>query len=174
MRLLFEIDRKDYDPNGTVGRRPSVRGIIRRGEKLALVHSRVYDYYKFPGGGYEPGEDDAAALIREVREETGLSVKPDSITPFGYCVRRCKGSIEDIFVQENFYYFCDVTGEIGAQTLDAYEDEEGFALAFVTPEEAIEVNRTHHHGAKQAHPRFLSMIERENRVLALLCEQEKA
>ena len=30
MRLLFEIDTKDYDPNGKAFVRPSVRGIIIR------------------------------------------------------------------------------------------------------------------------------------------------
>jgi 8-oxo-dGTP diphosphatase len=29
-----------------------------------------------PGGRVEPGEDDAAALVREMREETGLEVVP--------------------------------------------------------------------------------------------------
>ena len=47
MRLLFEIDTKDYDPNGKPFVRPSVRGIIIRDGKVAMVHSLKYDYYKF-------------------------------------------------------------------------------------------------------------------------------
>ena len=39
MRLLFEIDTKDYDPNGKAFVRPSVRGIIIRDGKVAMVHS---------------------------------------------------------------------------------------------------------------------------------------
>ena len=34
MRLLFEIDTNDYNKNGTVFVRPSVRGIIIKGEKI--------------------------------------------------------------------------------------------------------------------------------------------
>ena len=56
MRTLFCIDTKDYDPNGTTYVRPSVRGIIVRDGKVAMVHSRKYNYSKFPGGGLEAGE----------------------------------------------------------------------------------------------------------------------
>lgn len=47
------------------------------------------------------------ALIREVREETGLIVIPDSIDEFGSVVRRQKSnkSPNTIFEQENFYFF---------------------------------------------------------------------
>ena len=44
VRALFEIDTKDYDPNGTAFVRPSVRGIILRDGKVAMVHSLKYDY----------------------------------------------------------------------------------------------------------------------------------
>lgn len=46
--------------------------------KVLLVHSKKYGYLKFPGGGIESGEDHVQALCREVREETGLEVIPDS------------------------------------------------------------------------------------------------
>ena len=55
MRLLFELDAKDYDLDGKVLVRPSARGIIIKDGKVAMVHSMRYDYYKFPGGGLEPG-----------------------------------------------------------------------------------------------------------------------
>ena len=51
MRILFEIDKKDYNINGTSFIRPSARGIIIRNDRLAMVHSLKYDYYKYPGGG---------------------------------------------------------------------------------------------------------------------------
>ena len=66
MRLLFQLDTRDYDPNGKAFVRPSVRGIIIRAGKVGMVHSQKYDYYKFPGGGVEAGESRHQALIREV------------------------------------------------------------------------------------------------------------
>ena len=56
MRLLFEIDTKDYDINGTAFVRHSARCINIKNGKVAMVHSLKYDYYKFPGGGIEKGE----------------------------------------------------------------------------------------------------------------------
>jgi len=74
MRILFEIDKKDYIPNGSVFKRPSARAIIIKDRKIAMVYSKKYNYYKFPGGGIENGECMEDALIREVSEETGLCV----------------------------------------------------------------------------------------------------
>ena len=111
MRLLFEIDAKNYDPCGKIFERPSVRAIILRDGKVGMVYSQKYSYYKFPGGGIESGEDHLAALVRETREEVGLSVKPDSVRDFGYVHRLQKdytGNAE-IFVQDNFIIFARLT-----------------------------------------------------------------
>lgn len=101
MRELFVIDLKNYKPEGTVGKRPSVRGIILKDGKVAMMHSLKYDYYKLPGGGIEDGENYEETLIREVKEESGLIVKKESVKEFGYVRRLEKGLIEDIFIQEN-------------------------------------------------------------------------
>ena len=91
MRTLFEMDKKNYDSSGKVFYRPSVRSIIIRGGRVAMVHSLMYDYYKFPGGGIESGETRHQALIRETAEESGLCVVPDSnrkerqTGDFGFC-----------------------------------------------------------------------------------------
>ena len=170
MKLLFEIDTKDYPENGSVGRRPSVRGIIIRGGKIVMVHSLKYDYYKFPGGGIEPGETQEQALIREIREEAGLNVMPESIRPFGRVLRRQKGYYEDIFIQENYYYFCGAEDTAGEQTLDDYEAEEQFTPELVTAAQAIEANLSHDHGSKNGNAQFQVMLDRESRVLAMLQE----
>ena len=79
MRLLFVIDLKNYDRNGKIFRRPSARAIIIRNNTIYMVHSLLYDYYKFPGGGIEEQESNIDALIRETAEEAGLLVIKDSI-----------------------------------------------------------------------------------------------
>ncbi|MBO4877302.1 MAG: NUDIX domain-containing protein [Ruminococcus sp.] len=169
MDTLFVLDKKDYDPAWRKFSRPSVRAVMRRGECVAMVYSRKYDYYKFPGGGIEQGEDHISALVREVGEETGLSVIPESVRDFGLVIRINKSNKEPetIFSQENYYYLCEADGEPGEQSLDAYEDEEGFCLRYILPQEGIETNRTHgHQGYDEA------LIEREARVLELLAEQK--
>lgn len=168
MRNLFEIDTKDYDPNGTVTVRPSVRGIIIKNHRIAMIHSLKYDYYKFPGGGIENGENHIDTLIREVAEESGLTVIRESVREYG-CVHRVqKGHKEDRFVQDNYYYLCNVQETVGLQNLDDYENEEQFTLEWVSPKTVLDTNRNHFHGKKQDDFQFETMSERECRVIEIL------
>ena len=168
MRELFVIDKKNYIENGTVGRRPSVRGIVIKDGNIAMMYSLKYDYYKLPGGGIETGETYEETLVREVREESGLVVIKDSIKEFGYVRRIEKGKIEDIFVQENFYYLCDVEETNVGQELDDYEEDEIFTLEFVSPDHAIFINENADHKEKVEQQTFSGMILRENRVLEIV------
>lgn len=165
MRLLFSLDAKDYDPGGTSWVRPSVRAVILRAGRVAMVHSRKYDYYKFPGGGLEAGESHAAALVRETLEEAGLAVKPETIRAYGYVHRVQKGQREDMFIQDNYYYFCEAAQAVQPQKLDDYEADEQFTLAWIDPHTAIQVNLDGFHG-----PKDQQMLVREARVLQLLLE----
>lgn len=171
MRELFTIDLKNYKENGTVGKRPSVRGVIIKNGKIAMMHSLKYDYYKLPGGGIEEGEELRDTLVREVKEESGLVVKKDTIKEFGYVRRIEKGMFEDIFMQENYYFLCDVEDNISSQELDDYEAEEGFTLEFVTPEYAINVNNIGDHKEKVEKQTFTGMLTRENRVLQMVMDE---
>ena len=171
MRELFVLDKKNYNPNGSIGRRPSVRGIIIRDGKIAMMHSLRYNYYKLPGGGIEGEETLLETLIREVREESGLVVIPDSVKEFGYVRRIEKGRIEDIFIQENFYFLCEAEEDIVAQELDDYEADEKFTLEFVLIDDAIKVNETADHFEKEEVSTFRGMLDRENKVLLLLKEE---
>lgn len=163
MRLLFEIDKKDYDPNGKAFERPSARGIIFKDGKIAVIYSTKNKYYKIPGGGIEPGEDTITALIREVREETGLLVREESVKEFGYVHRIQKGKHEPVFIQDNFYYLCEVGDEQYDLQLSENEKAEEFIFEFVDIQKAIEVNH-----AYVEQNTFDAMIERELRVLELL------
>ena len=171
MRLLFTIDLKDYDPAAPRFVRPSVRGIICREGKIAMVHSLKLDYYKFPGGGIEPGEDPVTALCREVREEAGLRVKPETVRPYGRVHRIQRGQHGDTFVQDNFYYLCDAEDTPLPQCLDDYEAEERFTLEWVTPAHAIAVNRRDRTGDTRFDPVYTVMLEREARVLEMLVSE---
>lgn len=170
MKNLFTIDLKDYNPNGEKFYRPSVRGIIfDDNNNIAMIYSQKYHYYKFPGGGMEEGETHLETLAREIKEETGMTLIPDSAKEFGEVLRIQKYSTEEdddtVFYQENFYYTCEVEKEIDKQNLDESEKEAEFVLKFVPIEEAIKANasfKTDKGPVKQ------QMVEREKRVLEII------
>jgi 8-oxo-dGTP pyrophosphatase MutT (NUDIX family) len=165
MRLLFEMDKKDYRKCTHAFIRNSARSIIIVNNKIAMIHSLKYDYYKFPGGGIESGEKPIDAMIRETREESGLVVKPETIKEYEYVHRIQKSNLDETecFVQDNYYYLCEAEDCVVAQNLDEYEFAETYTLEFVNPETAIRKNRN----VTQT-PYNQAMFEREARVLEQL------
>lgn len=169
MRRLFEIDLKDYEGCTKVFKRPSARAIIFKGDKIALVYATNEKYYKFPGGGIHDDEDKREALLREVKEEVGLTVIPESITEYGSVLRRQKSDKDPdtVFEQENYYYRCEVEDKEGSQNLDEYEKDAGFMLVYADIDEAIKTN-----GEYRSECFFNEvMIGREKRVLEMIREE---
>ncbi|MDN5748825.1 MAG: NUDIX domain-containing protein [Pseudonocardia sp.] len=79
--------------------------LVRRGNEPGRGRWSV------PGGRVEAGEDDAAALVREMREETGLTVRPGRLVGR---VSRGRYAVAD--------YVCTVVGgelQAGDDALDA-------------------------------------------------------
>ena len=168
MRPLFTIDMEDYDDSDPVLTQPASRGIIWKDGKLALIRSVKYGYYKFPGGGLEDGESLTDALIREVREEAGLEVIPESIRLYGMSKRIEKGIWDYVLDQDSYYYLCDVTGRTFPQKLGKHEKEAKFVLEYVDLQTAVEANERYlRKDSKVA-------IDRDNRVLKMLAEEWSA
>lgn len=167
MKELFSMDFKDYKEDGKVFSRPSARAIIIKDGKVLLVYSKKYDYYKFPGGGIEKGENHSEALRREVLEETGFRVDEASIREFG-CVPRIQKDSYDpdaIFEQINYYYFCEIAGERTSVKLDEYERDEGFTALWMEPFKACQHNQYVRLPEGESDP---VMIKREMKVLDLV------
>lgn len=60
-------------------RRGAVAVILREDRLLVIRRSQhvlAPGAYCFPGGGIEPGETEAEALVRELKEELGCTVRP--------------------------------------------------------------------------------------------------
>ncbi len=168
MRLLFEMDKRDYENCTHTFVRNSARSIIISNKKLFMIHSTKYDYYKFPGGGIENGENPVDAMIRETREEAGLVVKPATIKEYG-CVHRIQKSGKDAtecYIQDNYYYLCEVEEETVDQCLDDYEANENYVLEYIDPLIAIKKNRS----VTQS-PYDPIMFEREARVMEMLLSE---
>jgi ADP-ribose pyrophosphatase YjhB (NUDIX family) len=59
---------------------PSVTGIVYdQAGAILLVRIRESGVWTTPGGAIDPDETPADALVREVREETGLEVRPERL-----------------------------------------------------------------------------------------------
>ncbi len=162
------MDKKDYSSCTRSFTRDSARSIIIRNGKIAMIHSQKYDYYKFPGGGIENGEDPIEAMIRETLEEAGLTVIPETIREYGYVHRIQKSDYNpsECFIQDNYYYLCDAVDGLSPQNLDDYEKQESYQLEYIEPALAIEKNRR----VKES-PYNPMMFEREARVLEMLLSE---
>lgn len=163
MNTILTLDAANYDPALPEIRREAVRGIIFRDGKLLLVRS-CFGEVKFPGGGVEAGEDDPQTLIREVQEETGCHVLPETIRPFGQVVEKRLSVHEPmIWHQINRYYFCAVGSEQEECRYSENEKKHGFYAQWLPLEEALACNRhmLNREGEKPWN-------QREYRVLELL------
>lgn len=141
MELLFTIDKKDYTDDMPVVERYGVRAIIRQNNKYAMQRSSQGEY-KIPGGGVEDGESFVQALMREVREETGLLVKPETIKEIGEVLeikedRRCKGQK---YIAHSLYHACEVSDEMVEPQMTESEIKKGYHLEWAELEQIISEN----------------------------------
>jgi 8-oxo-dGTP diphosphatase len=79
----------------------AVSAAIFRAERVLIVRrgTPMQGVYTLPGGGVELGETLEQAVIREVREETGLAIEPISLAGYRQVIARdAEGKIERHFV----------------------------------------------------------------------------
>jgi 8-oxo-dGTP diphosphatase len=79
-------------------------GIVIKDNKVLLIHrlNKGDEYYVFPGGGVEKGETPEQTAVREMDEETMITVVPKK---FLYHIAWDTG-------EENFFYLCEyISGE---------------------------------------------------------------
>lgn len=77
-RLIIRV----VTPSYSVG---AVLALIRADGKILLVEQRHSPGWALPGGLLNRGEDTAHGVVREVREEVGLTIDPDTL-PVPYAV----------------------------------------------------------------------------------------
>ncbi|MEU5469497.1 NUDIX hydrolase [Streptomyces lydicus] len=78
------MSRIDYfrDPNAPKANSvvPSVTAVVRNDHgDILLIHKTDNDLWALPGGGHDVGESITQTVVREVEEETGISVEVEDI-----------------------------------------------------------------------------------------------
>ena len=58
-------------------------GILIQDRKLLVERSKGKEFFIAPGGSIEPGETAVEALVRELKEEFKIVVKPEDLSVFG-------------------------------------------------------------------------------------------
>lgn len=115
--------------------------------RILLVHPTNSSWKKatcgIPKGKLEPGEDVMSGALRELREETGISLNPGQLDPESYKV--------DFYNQKNepdgylIYFVCEITdpSEIGLNSdripKSQLQIEEVDWAKFVSPHEAYPI-----------------------------------
>jgi len=120
--ICLDVEGNKYEiPLEELQWRPSVYGIVIKNDKV-LLSKQFGDRYDLPGGGVDLGEDLKAAVVREVKEETGLDVhKPEALgieNNFFHSAHGNKQSYHSILV----YYSCILLG--GELSIDGFDEEE--------------------------------------------------
>lgn len=142
MKTLLVFDKKDYTEDMQIFEKVSVRAVIRQNGRIAAQMGARGDY-KLLGGGVEPDEDETAALMREVQEESGLVISPESIREIGQIVEKRRDLFEPdkIYLCRSLFYSCDITEERTEPKMTESEMEKGYHLVWAAPEEMIAGNQ---------------------------------
>ena len=141
MERLLTLDLKDYTDDMPVFEKHTVRAIIMRDGRLSMQLSGRGEY-KIPGGGVEGDESHVVALQREVREETGLIILPESVREIGEILELR----EDVFskgtkyICHSYFYFCDVEDRTVETQMTDSEIAKGFHPIWEYPEVICRVN----------------------------------
>lgn len=116
--------------------RPSAYAVIIESDKVLLCPQ--WDGWDFPGGGIEKGETIEQALLREVREETGLSVQQGELLLATEDFYIANLMPDTYFHSLLYYYACtDPTGEISTDGFAEYEKQYMKAAQWVPLQEAL-------------------------------------
>lgn len=119
----IDLDKNTYEvPVESLRWRPSVYGIIIQDNKILL--SPQWDGYDLPGGGIDLWETIEEGLIREVREETGMNIRPLYLIQVNSNFFKNPNHKDDFMQSILMYYSAEIIGwELSMDGFDGHERE---------------------------------------------------
>ena len=126
--------------------------------------------YQFVGGHVEDHEDLITALKREVREESGINLDLNYLTPFlkikYYSRDYPKEGLNTLTTNNYFVVRTDLEPNYGNQSLTDYEKEWEYTVKYIPKDKALEVLRNSLTDAKKKNP-VLDTIEAVSEFLKI-------
>ena len=141
MQTFMVLDEKNYTEDMPVYERNVVRALIEKDGLFAMQKGKQGEY-KIPGGGMDEGETIVEALMREVREETGLVIIPDTMKELGEIteIRRDIFDANIKYIAHSMHYACEVEPEMVGTAMTESEKEKGYRLEWADIDTIIETN----------------------------------
>lgn len=142
METLYIDDRHNYTEEMPVLHRRAVRALIVKNGKFAMQQAGE-GYYKILGGGIDEGETYEQALAREVREEGGLIVIPQTVKEYGKIIEKRQDIFDSkkVYCCHTYVFMCDVEEHCVELTMTESEKKLGYHLAWASADEIIEANK---------------------------------
>lgn len=143
MQTLLVLDEKNYTEDMPVYERNVVRALIEKDGLFAMQKGKRGEY-KIPGGGMDEGETIVEALMREVREETGLVIIPDTMKELGEIteIRRDIFDANIKYIAHSMHYSCEVEPEMVETAMTESEKEKGYRLEWADIDTIIQTNES--------------------------------
>jgi 8-oxo-dGTP diphosphatase len=111
--------------------RVSVKGLVRNDGGKVLLFLQDDGYWELPGGGLEHNEDPADCLLREIKEEAGLTVTSTALEPSYFITVQRLG---------HETYIANIVYEITLADLNFKPSQECQELRFVSLTEMSKLN----------------------------------
>ena len=132
--------------------------------------------YQFVGGHVEDGEDLIAALKREVREESGINLDINYLTPFlkikYYSRNYPKEDLNTLTTNNYFIVRTDLKPNYGNRSLTDYEEEWGYTVKYIPKDKALQILKESLIDAKKKNP-VLDTIEAVSEFLKITTDDTR-
>jgi 8-oxo-dGTP diphosphatase len=102
--------------------RPAAYGIVVKDNQILLL--KQTNGYDLPGGGLEYGETPEEAVIREIKEETGIAASNPRLIDCGTAYFKAYSQEENYYQAIAMYYKCDyISGDLSKEGFDELEQQ---------------------------------------------------